>query len=426
MIVIHEIKRKVERERACLVAVQLRKDKSWDVEESVEELRMLVDSAGADTFHQMIVAREKPVPAFYIGKGKVEQLKEILLSKDLNLVVFDNDLSPAQERNLREFLEVKVLDRTELILDIFAQRAVTSEGKLQIELAQLNYMLPRLTRLWTHLSRQVGGIGTRGPGEKQLEVDRRRVRERIFRLQKDLRKIKSERDIQRQHRIRRGYPLISLVGYTNAGKSTLFNTLTKANAAVKDQLFSTLMPLSRQITLPNNQKAILSDTVGFLNKLPHHLIEAFKATLEEVVVADLLIHVMDATSLHLEAKHMAVMEVLDELGAIKKPVINVINKIDLVKNPFVIERALRNYSHSVAICAKRGDGTEKLLEEVVGLIGKGREFCRFLIPHEKSGLINEIFHSGFVCEKAYRDDGVYISAEVSSEVKGLLKDYLVK
>jgi len=423
--IITKQKKRHKRERACLVGLHLKGNNSWDMEDSLDELEQLAYSAGADTIQKVMVVREKPTPAYYIGKGKVEEIESIIIESGLDLVVFDNDLSPAQERNLCETLKVKVLDRTELILDIFAQRAVSNEGKLQIELAQLNYMLPRLTRLWTHLSRQEGGIGTRGPGEKQLEVDRRRVRERIDRLKKDLKKIKESRALQRQHRIRKGFPLISLVGYTNAGKSTLFNALTDARALVKDQLFSTLMPLSRKINLPNNQHAILSDTVGFLNKLPHHLIEAFKATLEEVVVADLLVHVMDVTSPHLDQKFAAVLEVLEELGVHEKPMINVLNKIDLADNTYSLERLKRDFPQSVCISAKTGVGIDDFFQEVIKRIGRERFFCRFLIPHERSKAIKDIFHSGYICEKKYQPDGIYISAEVSSEVKGVLKEYLI-
>ena len=425
MIITKDINKKIEKERSCVITLHLKGSQKFDVEDSLEELAQLVIAAGGNVQKKMIVTRLKPTPNYYIGKGKVEELLQIIFDEKIGMVVFNNDLTPAQERNLSEMLKVKVLDRTELILDIFAQRAKSNEGKLQIELAQLAYMLPRLTRLWTHLSRQVGGIGTRGPGEKQLEVDRRRVRERIVRLNKELDKIKSNRDIQRQSRIRKGFPLISFIGYTNAGKSTLFNSLTSAHAFVKNQLFSTLTPLSRQIKLPNNQRAIVSDTVGFLKKLPHHLIESFKATLEEVVVADLLIHVIDITIPDLSQKYIAVMDVLKELGVIKKPMIVVFNKIDLLKNNYILERALREYSGSVGVSAKTGVCVDKLLDEVVSLIGRKREFCRFMIPHEKAKEVRSIFHSGSICEKKYKPEGIYVSAEVPLEIKNILREYLV-
>jgi GTPase len=416
---------RVGREKACLVSVRLKEHRKWESEDSLEELAFLTRSAGAEVLHRMTVVRARPSPAYYIGKGKAEELKGIVDEQGIGLVIFDNDLTPGQERKLREFLEVKVLDRTELILDIFAQRALSNEGKLQIELAQLNYMLPRLTRLWTHLSRQEGGIGTRGPGEKQLEIDRRRVRDKIVGLKKQLEKIKNERNIQRQHRIRKGFPLISIVGYSNAGKSTLFNALSKSGATVKDQLFTTLNPMARKISLPNNQQVIISDTVGFLNKLPHHLIEAFKATLEEVVVADLLIHVIDVTSPQMAQKYAAVMEVLEQLGAVDKPILNVLNKTDLVEEPAVIDRAKRDLSAPVAISAVTGDGFQELSKEIIRNIGREREFCRFFIPHSRAGAVSGIFQSGSVWEKAYKPEGLYISAEVPVEVKGMLKEFLI-
>ncbi len=426
MVVLQDIKKRIEKEKAVLVGVLLKDSKEWEIKESLEELAQLAESAGAEIVYKIIVKRDKPTPAFYIGKGKVDEIAGIVNDLDAKIVIFDNNLTPAQERNLQKAFNIKVLDRTELIMDIFAQRAHSKEAKLQTELAQLEYMLPRLTRMWTHLSRQVGGIGTRGPGEKQLEVDKRRVRERIFRLKKELEKVKKERDLQRKQRIRKGYPLISLVGYTNAGKSTLFNSLTGAYAYVKNQLFSTLMPLTRQVILPNNQKAILSDTVGFINKLPHQLVEAFKATLEEVVVADLLIHVMDVTSQDIDKKYDAVMKVLDELKALNKPIVVALNKVDLSGNKYLLERIKRKFENSVLISAKTSFGIEELMELTAKTLGYSREFCRFKIPHSKASLIEEIYENGHICEKSYKEDGIYISAEISPDIKGHLKDYILK
>src|SRR5437016_3995867 len=308
-------------ERALLIGLEQNGVSKWDLRDSMEELRELASSAGVEVVDTVTQKLPKPTAPFYIGKGKAEALRDSVQNQRVTSVIFNDELSPAQGRNLENLLSRKVLDRTQLILDIFAQRAHTREGKLQIELAQLQYILPRLTRMWSHLSRQSGGIGTRGPGETQLEVDRRRVQEKIARLTREIGEVQKNRRIQRAGRRRHQWPIAAIIGYTNAGKSTLLNSLTGANVLAEDKLFATLDPTTRRFTLPNNQNVLLTDTVGFLRKLPHHLVESFKATLEEVVEADLLIHVVDVSHPKAHEQIAAVEKVLQELHAWGKPTV---------------------------------------------------------------------------------------------------------
>ncbi len=306
---------------------------------------------------------DKPTAPYYIGKGKAELIKESFQDQQVTSVIFDNELSPAQGRNLENLFSRKVLDRTQLILDIFAQRARSREGRLQIELAQLQYLLPRLTRMWTHLSRQTGGIGIRGPGETQLEVDRRRVQERIARLERELEGVRKVRGVQREGRRRHQWPVGAVVGYTNAGKSTLLNLLTGADVVAENRLFATLDPTTRSFTLPNKQRMLLTDTVGFLRNLPHTLIESFKATLEEVNEADLLIHVVDISHPRIDEHITAVNEVLKELDAFGKQTLLVFNKVDAAPNIDLVNSYRERFPGSVAISARTGEG--------VGAIGAG-------------------------------------------------------
>src|SRR3954466_10884461 len=319
-------------ERALLIGLEQEGVSKWDLRDSMEELRELASSAGAEVVDTVTQKLQRPTAPYYIGKGKAELIRDSIQQQRVTSVIFDDELSPAQGRNLENLLSRKVLDRTQLILDIFAQRARSREGRLQIELAQLQYLLPRLTRMWTHLSRQTGGIGTRGPGETQLEVDRRRVQERIARLERELEEVRKTRAVQRQGRKRHQWPVAAVVGYTNAGKSTLLNLLTGADVVTEDRLFATLDPTTRSFVLPNKQRVLLTDTVGFLRKLPHTLIESFKATLEEVSEADLLIHVVDLSHPQVEDHIEAVNNVTKELGAFSKQTLLVFNKVDAVEN----------------------------------------------------------------------------------------------
>jgi GTP-binding protein HflX len=338
-------------------------------------------------------------------------------------VIFDDELSPAQGRNLENLLSRKVLDRTQLILDIFAQRARSREGRLQIELAQLQYLLPRLTRMWHHLSRQTGGIGTRGPGETQLEVDRRRVQERIARLERELEEVRKTRAVQRQGRKRHQWPVAAVVGYTNAGKSTLLNLLTGADVVTEDRLFATLDPTTRSFHLPNKQRVLLTDTVGFLRKLPHTLIESFKATLEEVSEADLLLHVVDLSHSRIDEHMAAVDEVIKELDAFGKQTLIVFNKIDTVENPELAESYLKRFPGSVAISARTGAGVNNLVQALQNALAAWRLRSRFRIPMSESALIAEIHRVGHVLELRYEGGDAVIVAHVPPPLESRLSHY---
>jgi GTP-binding protein HflX len=365
----------------------------------------------------------KPTAPFYIGKGKAEALKDSVQNQQVTSVIFNDELSPAQGRNLENLLSRKVLDRTQLILDIFAQRARSREGRLQIELAQLQYLLPRLTRMWSHLSRQSGGIGTRGPGETQLEVDRRRVQERIARLERELEAVRKHRSVQRQGRKRHQWPVAAVVGYTNAGKSTLLNLMTGADVLAVDKLFATLDPTTRSFTLPNNQRVLLTDTVGFLRKLPHTLIESFKATLEEVSEADLLIHVVDLSQPRVDEHMHAVDNVVTELGAFGKQTLIVFNKIDILENRDLAEIYRRRFAGSVAISARTGQGIDQFVEALQSALGAWRLRSRFRVPLSESNLIAEVHRVGHVLDLQYDGDHAVITAHVPPHLEQRLSNF---
>jgi GTP-binding protein HflX len=412
-------------ERTLLVGLERPADSKWDHAESLQELGELVKSAGGEVVDTVIQRRPAPTAAYYIGPGKASELAELCKKENVGTVIFNDELSPAQSRNLEKVFERKILDRTQLILDIFAQRAKSKDGKLQIELAQLQYLLPRLTGMWTHLSRQSGGIGMRGPGETQLEVDRRRVTERIARLSRVLAEVRQQRGIQRAGRLRQHWPICSFVGYTNAGKSTLLNTMTHAEVYAADQLFATLDPTTRQFVLPNKQKLLLTDTVGFLKELPHHLIEAFKATLEEVAEADLLLHVVDLSHPLYEQQMAAVKVVLEELNAWGKQMVVVFNKIDRVTNPALIEYALHKHPHSVAISAATGAGMKGLFEEIEHQVKSWRLRVKLVLPNHMTALIAELHRVGRVLDMRYLGDTVALTAHVPPQLQGKIKAYVV-
>src|SRR3982750_4557965 len=361
-----EVSPRKKQERALLIGLEQEGVSKWDLRDSMDELAELASSAGAEVVDTVTQKLQKPTAPYYIGKGKAELIKESFKDQHVTSVIFDDELSPAQGRNLENLFARKVLDRTQLILDIFAQRARSREGRLQIELAQLQYLLPRLTRMWHHLSRQTGGVGTRGPGETQLEVDRRRVQERIARLERELQAVRKTRAIQREGRKRHQWPVAAVVGYTNAGKSTLLNLLTGADVVAENRLFATLDPTTRSFVLPNKQRVLLTDTVGFLRKLPHTLIESFKATLEEVSEADLLIHVVDLSHSRIDEHMAAVDAVVKELDAFGKQTVIVFNKMDAVQNPDVTESYLKRFPGSVAISARTGAGVGSLVQTLQG------------------------------------------------------------
>jgi len=410
-------------EKAILIGLERDGVSRWDVEDSLSELRQLAATAGAEVVDTVVQKLDKPTAPYYIGKGKAEEIARQCGEKHVTSLIFDDELSPAQGRNLEELTSRKVLDRTQLILDIFAKRARTREGRLQIELAQLQYLLPRLTRMWTHLSRQTGGIGTRGPGETQLEVDRRRVQERISRLERDLKDVRRNRTVQREGRLRRNWPVAALVGYTNAGKSSFLNRLTGAGVLAEDKLFATLDPTTRQLVLPNRQKLLLTDTVGFIRKLPHTVIESFKATLEEVQLADLLIHVVDLSHPQYHEQMAAVEETVAELGGQGKQTVIVFNKIDKIPDPEIVVSQLHRYPGSVAISARTGVGVDTFLEELEVRLSAWRLKARYRVPQSESALLAEIHRVGHVLDVAYEGDNALVTAHVPPEMKAKLAPF---
>jgi len=407
-------------ERTVLVGVDLPKSRI-PVDESIEELGRLADTAGLEVVGQAIQQVRRISPATFIGAGKVADVHDLLESTRGDVVVFDDALSPAQQRNLEKALSCKVIDRSALILDIFAQRARTTEGKLQVELAQLQYLLPRLTRAWTHLSRLGGGVGTRGPGETQLEVDRRRVRERITVLRRRLDDVTKTRKLHRAERSAAPIPTVALVGYTNAGKSTLMNTLTQAGVLVEDRLFATLDPTVRRLRLPGGLAVALADTVGFIHKLPHQLIEAFKSTLEQVRTADLLLHVIDVSHPSWEEHRRVVDEVLEEIGAGAVPRLAVLNKQDLLPPG---ETPLGLPSDGVRVSARFGTGVDRLLDAIEAALSRDLSRIKLVLPSARGDLVAMLRRAGRVLEEYYRDGTVVVTALVPPKVAGQVQKAL--
>lgn len=389
-------------ERAVVVHLDLT---GFGVEESISEFRALAESAGAEVVATLVGKRARPDPRFFLGSGKVEELKALLGAVDAELVLVDHAISPAQERNLERALQCRVLDRTGLILDIFAQRARSHEGKLQVELAQLRHMASRLVRGWSHLERQKGGIGLRGPGETQLEMDRRMLGTRIKQLERRLRKVRQQRSQGRQARKKRELPAVSLVGYTNAGKSTLFNRLTEATVYVADQLFATLDTTLRRLELADGQPLILADTVGFVRDLPHQLVAAFRSTLEEVVEADLLLHVVDAAADNREETVAEVGEVLKEIGAGDVPMLLVYNKVDLLGREPYLERNADGEPVAVWLSAATGAGTELLVQALRERVGEHRFHGLVTLRPEQGRLRARFFELGKVLGERTTETG---------------------
>jgi len=400
-------------ERVYLVGVELKSRPAWEVRDSLDELSQLATTAGAEVVGDGSQKLAAPYAGTYIGKGKADEFAQFCRRNDVDTVIFDDELSPAQTRNLERAFECKILDRTALILDIFAQRARTREGKLQVELAQLQHLLPRLTRYWTHLSRQKGGIGMRGgEGESQLETDRRRVQVRIDKIREELDLVRRQRATQRQGRQRQLWPLASIVGYTNAGKSTLFNALTGGNSREEDKLFATLDPMTRRLRLPTNQNVLLSDTVGFIRKLPHQLVESFKATLEEVVQADLLLHVVDLSHPLAAEQIHAVNTVLEEIGAGHKPTLMVFNKIDLLAGSDIVRQQLELHPNSVAVSGKTKEGFDDLMGQLGSLLRPIRELVELKIPHAESATIARLHELGQVVKRNYHGAHARFTARI--------------
>lgn len=413
-------------ERVFLIGAEFKSRSSWEVRDSLDELAQLATTAGGEVVGDGVQKLEAPVGATFIGTGKAVQFAEQCQAQDVDTVIFDDELSPAQSRNLEKIFACKVLDRTALILDIFAHRARTREGKLQVELALLHHLLPRLTRYWSHLSRQKGGIGMRGgEGETQLETDRRRVQERIRKITEELVVVQRQRSTQRQGRQRNLWPLASIVGYTNAGKSTLFNALTGARVLVEDKLFATLDPTTRRLRLPTNQNVLLSDTVGFIRKLPHRLVEAFKATLEEVVQADLLLHVVDVSHPQAEEQILAVNTVLEEIGAAGKPTLMVFNKMDRFEKAEVLGKFLERFPQGVGISAKTGAGFVALEAELGSLLRPIRRLIELAIPHDASAVIARLHEVGQVVERDYAGEWARFQARIPPYLLPEFEKYIV-
>jgi GTP-binding protein HflX len=397
-------------ERAFLIGLDDPNDRGWPVQRSLAELAALAETAGATVVGSASQRRSDPDPVWYFGKGRAAELVDEKAASDFNLLIVDDELEPNQQRSLEKLLDCKVLDRSALIIDIFARHATTREGRLQVELAALEYHLPRLTRLWTHLSRTGGGIGTRGPGESQLETDRRLIRDKIRKVRSELEDVKRQRATAARQRERSEVATVALVGYTNAGKSTLLNRLAAADLFVADMLFATLDPTSRRVTLPSAQRIVVTDTVGFINKLPHDLVEAFRATLEEVLRADLLIEVVDASDPDFVGQQKAVQAVLEELGAGDKPRIVAFNKIDLLA-PGLGAASMPAGERAVFVSAASGEGIDPLLDRIGAVLRDQMVAVDALVPWSRGELVARAKAAGDVSER-FTDDGVQLSGHL--------------
>lgn len=401
-----------EKERVLLVGVSTFGQEL--TESSLDELSELAKTAGAETAGRLIQNREQVHPGTYVGKGKIEEIKDMLWETEATGIVCDDELSPAQMKNLQDELDVKVMDRTLLILDIFAARASTSEGKIQVELAQLKYRQTRLTGFGTALSRLGGGIGTRGPGEKKLEMDRRLIKSRIAQLNRELKEVKRHRDVTRGQRKKSRIPVIAIVGYTNAGKSTLLNKLTGADIFAEDKLFATLDPTTRGLRLLSGQEILLTDTVGFIKKLPHHLVEAFKSTLEEAKYADLILHVVDSSNPQMDEQMFTVYETLKNLKVGDKPVITVFNKQDRLGKEQIVRDFQADYT--VKLSAKTGEGIPELLETMEAVLREQKIAVECLYDYKDTGKIQLIRKYGELTEEEYREDGIFVRGYVPADI----------
>ena len=406
------IELKQEAERVILVGVSLPGQE--DVEKSLDELAELASTAGAETVGRITQARDQIHPGTYIGKGKVEELKDLIWELEATGIICDDELSPIQMKNLQDELDIKVMDRTLVILDIFAGRASTNEGKIQVELAQLKYRATRLTGFGVSLSRLGGGIGTRGPGEKKLEIDRRLIKNRIAQLNRELADVKRHREVTREQRSTSKIPVAATVGNTNAGKSTLLNTLTGAGILAEDKLFAPLDPTTSSLKLPSRQEILLTDTVGFIRKLPHHLIEAFRSTLEEAKYADMILHVVDASNPQMDEQMFTVYETQQNLGVKDKPVITVFNKQDKVTESQIIRDFKADYT--VKISAKKGAGLDELSDTIEAVLREQKIALECLYDYKDAGLVQLIRKYGELQEEEYREDGIFVRAYVPVEI----------
>lgn len=408
----------VEKPIEKVILVGVATDNNEEVVALLKELEELAETAGAETVGTLIQNRERIHPGTYLGKGKLEELKEMITELGATGIICDDELSPAQLRNMEEALDTKIMDRTLIILDIFAQHASTRDGKIQVELAQLKYRSARLTGLGSSLSRLGGGIGTRGPGEKKLEMDRRLIKDRISHLSEELAGIRNNREVARKQRIQNRMPVAAIVGYTNAGKSTLLNTLTDAGVLEENKLFATLDPTTRCLALPSKQEVLLTDTVGFIRKLPHHLIDAFRSTLEEAKYADIIIHVVDSSNPHMDAHMTTVYDTLQQLGVEDKPIITLFNKQDLVEDA----QTLRDFKATKTLCvsAKHSDGLPNLLETIEEILRSQKIYLEHLFPYTEAGKIAEIRKYGQLLKEEYQNDGIYVEAYIPHAVLGQL------
>jgi len=417
----------VPAERVFLVGVELKQaDRNgFSVEDSLNELAALADTAGLSVQGGTYQRLQAIKPGTLIGSGKIEELQTYRDELEIDVFLFDDELSPRQQRELERQLKVKVIDRTALILDIFARHARTREGQLQVELAQYEYRLPRLTRMWTHLARQAGGraggasggVGVRGPGETQLEVDRREIGHRIAHLKQELEKVRAHRARYRQKRRRAGMPIVAIVGYTNAGKSTLLNRLSTADVIAANQLFATLDPTTRRVALPSGLEVLFSDTVGFIQKLPTGLVAAFRATLEEITEADLILHVADVTHPNAEAQAEVVFETLAALKADHLPQLVALNKIDLLPDPDLVAEQLAQYPNSLPISAQTGQGIAALLDRIEGVFQAARQEVSLLIPYERGDLVSMLYEQAIVHEEFYQADGTFMRAYIPAHLQ---------
>lgn len=405
-------------ERVILVAVSTQDEN--DTKASLNELEELVKTAGAVTVDKIIQNRESIHPGTYLGKGKIEEIKDRIWELDATGIVCDDELSPAQLRNLEVALDTKIMDRTMVILDIFASRATTREGKIQVELAQLKYRSARLVGLRSSLSRLGGGIGTRGPGEKKLEMDRRLIHDRIGMLKADLEDVKRHREVVRQQRDKNHVPTAAIVGYTNAGKSTLLNRLTDAGILAEDKLFATLDPTTRNLSLPGGQQILLTDTVGFIRKLPHHLIEAFKSTLEEAKYSDIILHVVDCSNPQMDMQMYVVYETLRELGVCDKVMVTVFNKIDAAESDVILRDV--SSDHQVRISAKTGEGLDELSNLLETILRNQKVYLEKVYSYKEAGKIQLIRKYGQLLKEEYQEDGILVNAYVPSELFASLAD----
>ena len=409
-------------EKALLVTIKIKSESSeWQLEDLAFELEELVRSCGVKIIDNITCICPKPSPNFLIGSGKVKELSILAQELQADTLIFSHDLSGTQQRNLEEEIGKKIIDRTQLILDIFARRAKSPDGKMQVELAQLQYLMPRLVGKGVLLSRLGGGIGTRGPGEQKLEVDRRQIRKRIDKLKDELKHVSAHRQLMRKKRKDNALPTVALVGYTSAGKSTLLNALSDANQVTSESLFTTLDPISKNVRLANGENIVVSDTVGFLHNLPHHLIEAFKATLEEVVQSDVLIHVLDANNPQVYALKTAVFAVLEELGISDKPIITALNKIDLLSDAAWLARLKEDFPGSVAISAKHKQNLETLLAKLQENFSSRMVELAITLPHNRMDLVDLFYRQGKVHEIKYQENGIKIKLSLPRTLAEKLK-----